>query len=161
MSKLLQFILRQSSRRAGASLRGIDPPRWRFTDLHGVNAGRIWFVAVLCLTGNCAPPSVASVQPSRTVSERIVLRKDFGGVVDVRRGDVLVVRPPMTAAEWQVLYDETFLEFQGTPESLSTPGESGWTFHVVGTGETSLTVTPVVRGGPNPPRFTVTIRIAP
>jgi hypothetical protein len=84
---------------------------------------------------------------------------DFGGTVTVRQGDVVVVRPPMTAAEWQVMYDGSFLEFQGTRDGLAHPDSKGWTFHVVRAGETSLTVTPVMRGGPNPPRFTVTIHI--
>ena len=65
----------------------------------------------------------------------------------------------MTAAEWQVTYDESFLEFQGTQDSIAHPDANGWTFHVVRAGETSLTVTPVMRRGPNPPRFTVSIHI--
>jgi hypothetical protein len=96
---------------------------------------------------------------ARTGSERVVMPADFGGTVTVRQGDVLVVRPPMRADEWQVAFDAAFLEFQGTPETLARPDANGWTFHVVRAGETSLTVTPVMRGGPNPPRFTVGIRI--
>ena len=60
----------------------------------------------------------------------------------------------MTAAEWQIAYDAAYLEFQGAPESLARPDSNGWTFHVIRAGETSLTVTPVIRRGPNPPRFT-------
>lgn len=96
---------------------------------------------------------------ARVAAERVVMPGDFGGSVTVRVGDVLVVRPPMTAAEWQVAYDPSFLEFQGTPDSIAHPDTNGWTFHVVRAGETSLTVTPVMRGGPNPPRFTVSIHI--
>jgi hypothetical protein len=96
---------------------------------------------------------------ARIASERVVNPSDFGGTVSVRVGDVLVVRLPMTAAEWQVAFDPSFLEFQGTPETLARPDANGWTFHVVRAGETSLTVTPVMRGGPNPPRFTVSIHI--
>ena len=122
--------------------------------------GRVFCVAVLCLAGNCAPASVALVRPSRADSERIVAPKDFGGVVNVRRGDVLVVRPPMAATEWQVMFDESHLEFQGDADNLRSPGPDGWRFKVVGAGETSLTVSPVSRGA-NPPRFSVTVHVDP
>lgn len=122
--------------------------------------GRVLCVAVLCLAGNCAPAPVASVQPSRAASERIVAPGDFGGVVNVRRGDVLVVRPPMTAAEWQVMFDESHLEFQGDADGLRRPGPDGWRFNVIATGETSLTVTPISRGA-NPPRFSVAVHVDP
>jgi hypothetical protein len=96
---------------------------------------------------------------ARVASERVVTRGDFGGTVTVRVGDVLVVRAPMRAAEWQVAYDPSFLEFQGTPEGLAHPDTNGWTFHVVRAGETSLSVTPVMRDGPNPPSFTVSFHV--
>jgi hypothetical protein len=116
-------------------------------------------VAVLCLVSSCTSAPVAAGRPSRPASERVVLREDFDHVLDVRVGDVLAVRPPMTSAEWQVMYDQSYLEFQGTPESRRRPESSGWKFSVVRAGETSLTVTPVIRNGPNPPRFTVTFHI--
>jgi hypothetical protein len=100
--------------------------------------------------------------PRRTPAagaERVIAPGDFGGSVTVRVGDVLVARPPMTADRWQVAYDNAFLEFQGTPDDLAHPGANGWTFHVVRAGATALTVTPVMRPGPNPPRFTVGIHI--
>ena len=115
--------------------------------------------ALLCLVANCSSASIAPARSERAAAERVVMPGDFGGTVTVRQGDVLVVRPPMTAAEWQVMYDGSFLEFQGTQDSLAHPDAKGWTFHVVRAGDTSLTVTPVLRGGPNPPRFTVTIHI--
>ena len=65
----------------------------------------------------------------------------------------------MTAAEWQVAYDASFLEFQGKPASIASPDANGWRFHVVRAGDTSLTVTPVMRDGPNPPRFTLSIHV--
>jgi hypothetical protein len=85
----------------------------------------------------------------RAAAERVVMPADFGGSVTVRVGDVLAVRPPMNADQWQVAYDAAFLEFQGAADKLARPGAD----------ETSLTVTPVLRGGPNPPRFSVGIHI--
>jgi hypothetical protein len=125
-----------------------------------LTASRLLCALLLCLLANCS--SASSMTPGRSArvaAERVVMPADFGGSVSVRVGDTLVVRPPMTAAEWQVSFDASFLEFQGTPENLAHPDTGGWTFHVVRAGETSLTVTPVMRGGPNPPRFTVGIHV--
>jgi hypothetical protein len=113
----------------------------------------------VCLFANCSSASMTTGRTPRGGAERVVTASDFGGSVTVRQGDVLLVRQPMASAEWQVAYDAAFLEFQGTPESLAHPDSNGWTFHTVRAGETSLTVTPVRRGGPNPPRFTVSIHI--
>jgi hypothetical protein len=115
-------------------------------------------MALLFAAANCSSASMAP-RTASAAAERIIAPGDFGGSVSVRVGDVLVVRPPMNAAQWQVAYDSAFLEFQGTPDNLSHPDANGWTFHVVRAGETSLTVTPVMRGGPNPPRFSVGIHI--
>jgi hypothetical protein len=120
---------------------------------------RLLCAALLCLIANCSSASMTPGHSARVAAERVVMPRDFGGSVTVRQGDVLVVRPPMRAAEWQVAYDTSFLEFQGTPASLAHPDANGWTFHIVSAGETSLTVTPVMRGGPNPPQFTVGIHI--
>lgn len=127
--------------------------------LRRVTVSRLLCATLLCLVANCSSASMTPGRSARVASERVVMPGDFGGSVTVRVGDVLVVRPPMTAAEWQVAYDPSFLEFQGTPDSIAHPDTNGWTFHVVRAGETSLTVTPVMRGGPNPPRFTVGIHI--
>jgi hypothetical protein len=115
-------------------------------------------MALLFAAANCSSASMAP-RTASAAAERIIAPGDFGGSVSVRVGDVLVVRPPMNAAQWQVAYDSVFLEFQGTSDNLSHPDANGWTFHVVRAGETSLTVTPVMRGGPNPPRFSVGIHI--
>jgi len=116
-------------------------------------------VATLWLLAGCASASLAPARAGGG-AERVIVSSDFGGVVDVRVGDTLVVRPPMSAAEWQVSYDAAYLEFQGTPEALRHPDAAGWKFAVVRAGETALTVSPVIRGGPNPPRFTVTLHVA-
>jgi len=120
---------------------------------------RALVVAALWLLPNC---SSASLAPARAgaAAERVIAPGDFGGVVDVRVGDVLAVRPPMSASEWQVTFDAAYLEFQGTPDALRHPDAAGWKFTVVRAGETALTVSPVLRGGPNPPRFTVTLHVA-
>lgn len=122
-------------------------------------------VVVVCLASNCSSATVlprASVDtPAPAAAERVIVRADFGHIVNVRAGDAIVARPPMDAAEWQVAFDKSFLEYQGTGESLHRPGAAGWTFHAVRAGDTSLTVTPVSRGGANPPRFTVTLHIEP
>jgi hypothetical protein len=121
-------------------------------------------VVVICLASNCSSASVlpgASVDtPAPAAAERVIVRADFGHIVNVRAGDAIVARPPMDAAEWQVAFDKSFLEYQGTAETLHTPGAGGWTFHAVRAGDTSLTLTPISRGA-NPPRFTVTLRIEP
>jgi hypothetical protein len=99
-------------------------------------------------------------RPAATAgADRIVAPGDFGGSISVRVGDALIVRPPMNAAQWQVAYDSAFLDFQGTTDDLAHPDDKGWTFRVVSAGDTSLTVTPVMRGGPNPPRFSLGIHI--
>jgi hypothetical protein len=116
-------------------------------------------VLLLCLAGNCSSASIVPARPVATPTERVVLPADFGGVVSVRLGDVLIVRPPMTADEWQVRFDDKFLEYQGTPESRRRPAAEGWKFNAIAAGDTSLTVTPIVRRGPNPPRFTVTFHV--
>ena len=122
-------------------------------------------VVVVCLASNCSSASVlkrASVdQTASAAAERVILPADFGHIVNVRAGDVIVVRPPMDAAEWQVAFDKAFLEYQGTAESLHSPGAGGWRFHAVRAGDAALTLTPVSRGGANPPRFTVTLHIEP
>jgi hypothetical protein len=120
---------------------------------------RLAGAVVLCLFANCSSASLAPARPARAAAERVVTSADYGGTVSVRQGDVLTVPAPMTAAEWQVSYDKTFLEFQGAPETIAHPETHGWTFHVLRAGETSLTVTPVIRRGPNPPRFSVSIHI--
>jgi hypothetical protein len=116
-------------------------------------------VALLVLVANCSSASMAPRTAAAAGAERVVAPGDFGGSITVRVGDVLVVRPPMTTDRWQVAYDSGFLEFQGTPDDLAHPGANGWTFHVRRAGETSLTVTAVMRPGPNPPRFSVGIHI--
>jgi hypothetical protein len=115
--------------------------------------------ALLTVVANCSSASISSSRPVVNAAERVVMPSDFGGTVTAMPGDVLRVRLPMRAAEWQVAYDPSFLEFRGTDDNLAHPDANGWTFHVLRAGETSLTVTPVMRGGPNPPRFTVTIHI--
>jgi hypothetical protein len=127
--------------------------------LQGMTASHLLCAALVCLFANCSSASMVPGRSGRAAVERVVTSSDFGGTVSVRQGDVLVVRPPMAAAEWQVSYDKTFLEFQGAPETIAHPDTNGWTFHIVRAGETSLTVTPVRRGGPNPPRFNVSIHI--
>ena len=127
--------------------------------LHGMTASCLLCAALVCLFANCSSASMTAGRTARVGDERVVTPSDFGGTVTVRQGDVLVVRPPMAAAEWQVSYDKTFLEFQGTPETIAHPESNGWTFHILRAGETSLAVTPVIRRGPNPPRFTVSIHI--
>ena len=120
-------------------------------------AQALTFTTLVFLAANC---SSASMTPrTAAAAERVVAASDFGGSVTVKAGDVLLVRKPMNAAEWQVAYDNGFLEFEGTPDTLARPGDGGWTFHVLRAGETTLTVTPVMRGGPNPPRFSVGIHI--
>ncbi len=117
--------------------------------------------AICALTlATCTP---APTNPRTTLSERterVVKAEDFGTVVRARREDILIVRPPMSAEEWQVAFDETILAPMGTAQNLQRPGADGWRFKVVGTGDAALTVTPVLRGGANPPSFTVTIRAA-
>lgn len=127
--------------------------------LQGMTVSCLVGAALVCLFANCSSASMTPGRSGRAAVERVVTPSDFGGTVTVRQGDVLVVRPPMAAAEWQVSYDKTFLEFQGAPETIAHPESNGWTFHILRAGETSLTVTPVKRGGPNPPRFTVSIHI--
>jgi hypothetical protein len=120
-------------------------------------------LSLTCLLAiaSCSSIPVAPQAPRPEPNEHVIAAGDFGGVVNVRRGDVLIVRLPMAADEWQVAFDDTVLSPFGTTENLRHPGNDGWRFTVVGAGETTLSVTPVLRGGANPPRFTITVHSAP
>ena len=114
-----------------------------------------------CSSATAVAPSTvpsAAAPPIHAASEREIALSEFGTVVSVKRGDVLIIKPPMKADEWQVLFDEAMLSSAATADERSHPGPAGWRFTVVGTGETELTLTAVFRGGPNPPRFSLTLR---
>jgi hypothetical protein len=147
-------------------MKPLRPMRFRPTPDHSAAVSRpggmvshLACMALLCVVATCASASIAPASARRAATERLITPADFGGAVSVRHGDVLRVLPPMTADEWQVTYDKTFLEFQGALETIAHPESHGWTFHVLRAGETSLTVTPVIRRGPNPPRFTLGLHI--
>jgi hypothetical protein len=107
---------------------------------------------VLCVLAAC------NAQPlSREPTGRVIDVTEFDVVVNVRVSDVLAVRVPMQADEWQVSFDGAILAAVGSPDDLRHPGREGWRLRAIAPGDTALTVTPAVRGGANPPRFTLTV----
>jgi hypothetical protein len=112
---------------------------------------RWYFVVTLALAG-CHAALPSSAEQARVVT---VTKPNVS--VQVRRGDTLVIVPAMTADDWHLEFDEEFLRAAGAADSLRHPDAAGWKFTVLAIGETTLTASPVLQGGANPPRFEYTI----
>jgi hypothetical protein len=106
-----------------------------------VSARFVTAICALALASCNAASANSRTTPSAPI-ERVVKAEDFGTVVSVRREDILIVRPPMSAEEWQIAFDETILAPVGNVESLRRPGVDGWRFEVVGTADAPLTGDP-------------------
>jgi hypothetical protein len=113
-------------------------------------------IAALLALSSCRAGSSPPVQTA-SLPERVVTVTEFGGVVNVHIRDVIVVRAPMQADEWQVAFDDAVIVAVGTPGDLRHPGREGWRFRAIAAGDTSLVVTPILRGGANPPRLTLKV----
>jgi hypothetical protein len=118
---------------------------------------RAALTVLVCAIADCAPASVAT----SPTADRVVEAADFGHTVQARVGDALLVRRPMNADEWQVTFDDIHIQYRGAPDALRTPAADGWRFTAIRAGDTALTVAPVLRGGANPPRFTVAFHLEP
>lgn len=118
-------------------------------------------ILLAVLSTSCASAVQATrtsdyVDADRTVR---VTRDRFGGSVDVRVGDVLVVERPADYDEWSLAFSTEVLRSLNTEEGRRRPPADGWTFAVIAKGTTDLAITPYVpRGGtPNVPKFVVTV----
>ena len=113
---------------------------------------------------SCAPPAAPmTTQATGMSAERVISRSDFGSTVRVRLGDVLIVPPPIDAAEWQVDYAADILNLLTSSDRRRSPGAEGWRFRGIGVGETDLALTEIPRRSdgtaPAPRRFVVTIDV--
>jgi len=94
-----------------------------------------------------------------TASEIRIAPEQFGTVVNVRVGDVIIVPPPLAVDEWRVDYTSTLLELLN-PEVRAHPGPNGWRFRALAPGEAEIGLTPVTIGDAPPPRLAVSLHVS-
>ncbi|HZT76588.1 MAG TPA: hypothetical protein VFA27_08010 [Vicinamibacterales bacterium] len=111
-------------------------------------------LAIATLVACRAQPTLAAVAQS----DELVVRAQ-GQRVTLRLHQTVRLLRPADFPEWRVDYVGDVLKPLDTGDAMRSPGAAGWRFEAIGSGETDLTVTPVVAGGAPPPRFTVTIRV--
>src|SRR5262245_46726094 len=99
--------------------------------------GRVPPMAIMCwavilvaqVVAACGSP-IASV----TASEIRIAREQFGTVVNVRVGDIIIVPRPLAVDEWRVDFTSTLLELLN-PDTRDHPGPDGWRFRALAPGE--------------------------
>jgi hypothetical protein len=112
----------------------------------------------LSLASACAP-AVRANDPSAPATDRTVRlsTRDFGHIVTLHVGDVLVVPRPGNFDEWDLAFSTEVLRSLNTEDGRRRPPADGWTFAVVGAGTTDVSFTPFAAGGGAVPRFVVTV----
>jgi len=124
--------------------------------------GRVHPVAIICAAAILVADGVAAcVSPIApvTASEIRIAPEQFGTVVNVRVGDIIVVPRPVAVDEWRVDFTSSLLELLN-PETRDHPGSDGWRFRAVAAGDAEVGVTPVTTGDAPPPRFALSIHVS-
>ena len=67
-------------------------------------------------------------------------RQDF----EIESGQVLRIKPPDIAKEWQLDYNDRLFELLTPQEKLRSPGEEGWLFRAIAQGSGSFLFTSIV-----------------
>ena len=102
----------------------------------------------------CMSPSAPA-----TASEIRIAPEQFGTVVNVRVGDVIIVPRPLAVDEWRVDFTSTLLELLN-PETRAHPGPDGWRFRALAPGDAEVGLTPVTTGDAPPPRLAVSLNVS-
>jgi hypothetical protein len=124
--------------------------------------GRVPPMAIICsaviLVTQAVTACVSPVAPG-TASEIRIAPEQFGTVVNVRVGDVIIVPRPLAVDEWRVDFTSTLLELL-SPETKAHPGPDGWRFRALAPGEAEIGLTPVTAGDAPPPRLAVSLHVS-
>jgi hypothetical protein len=94
-----------------------------------------------------------------TGSEIRIAPEQFGTLVKVSVGDVIIIPRPLAVDEWGVDFTSSLLELLN-PETKAHPGPDGWRFRAVAPGDAEVGLTPVTPGDAPPPRFALSIHIS-
>src|SRR5262245_28138402 len=124
--------------------------------------GRVPAMAIICaaviLVAQGAAVCVLPIAPV-TASEIRITPEQFGTVVNVKVGDIIIVPRPVTVDEWRVDFTSSLLELLN-PETRAHPGPDGWRFRAVAPGDAEVGLTPVTTGDAPPPRFALSIHVS-
>jgi len=124
--------------------------------------GRVPSTALICsamIVVTQAVAACASPAAPATTSEIRITPDQFGTVVNVKVGDVVVVPPPLGVAEWRVDYTSTVLQLLN-PETRDHPGPDGWRFRVLAPGDAEIGLSPITTGDAPPPRLVVSLHVS-
>jgi len=87
-------------------------------------------------------------------SEIAITREQFGTAVSAKVGDTITIQWP-NPQNWHI-------DFGSPPLQLidPTPGQQGWRFRAIASGDTDVTLTLITIGDAPPPRQSVTIHVS-
>jgi len=124
--------------------------------------GRLPAMAIICAAVILVAQGLAAcgspIAPA-PASEIRIAPEQFGTVVNVRVGDIILVPRPLAVDEWRVDFTSSLLELLN-PETQAHPGPDGWRFRAVAPGDAEVGLTPVTTGDAPPPRFALAIRVS-
>jgi|SRR5579859_30735 len=114
-----------------------------------------------------ASPSRPAATPAALIPPDLVITAGPPDqTVTMQVGQILALRPPDPASEWQVTYSNKLFEALTPPDQMRRPGAAGWLFRAIAAGQMDLGLTsiaaPCPSGSPCPPnvrRFTWSIVI--
>ena len=95
-----------------------------------------------------SPPVSTMIALTPTVSVEADLTVDLGSasgsVVELQEGEILQVKHPALASEWQVNFSSDLFEPLTPPEMMRSPGTEGWFFRAKAKGQGRFTFTSIV-----------------
>jgi hypothetical protein len=105
-------------------------------------------------------------QPPDDSSTIVIGAAQFGTTVVARVGQILLIPRPADHETWHVSYSSEIVRPLGAGEAMRTPGNAGWRFRVIASGESDLLFEPIPESSPGQKpvpgvaqqRFVVTIR---
>jgi hypothetical protein len=116
------------------------------------------------LLATCSPAVVPTAPLQPDDSNTIVIgAAQFGTTVVARVGQILLIPRPADHETWHVSYSSEIVRPLVADEAIRNPGNAGWRFRVIGSGESDLSFEPIPPGekpaaGIAQQRFLVTIQ---
>jgi hypothetical protein len=91
-------------------------------------------------------PTLSLTQPPDVVMDALHPNQ----VIDLKLGQVLKIVPPNPDIEWQISFDPDLFELLTPSENVKKPGQAGWLFRALATGDGQIVLTSIVSCGKPP-----------